>query len=280
YWMYRFRDPLRDRPGPPRFEPGNIGEMGYAKERTPLQASFTSSFSITCQVSMLGFLVVTALFSKRLPPHQREFWEHFFLFQEAFFAITIVLAVLLNVSSAVTMISLFELVTKFPLGYFAAVLSGQALCGIFSSLVQILTLSINSRNPTTSAFIFFGVGSLIILLTTVFYLITKRKSKYFIYRIGQYEGTSRDGTQEKWTVNLFKMKTALQRTKWYLGSIVFVKGSSAMIHPGLAALVVSEDKDSGLGNAWNEIYFVPVITFLCFHSSDFIGREVARKVEK
>ncbi|KAJ8917738.1 hypothetical protein NQ315_005188 [Exocentrus adspersus] len=85
YWMFKFRDPFRPPPPGPPFpptpqnpsfyndyqsvmNPDGIDNSGPARDRTPLQASFTSSFFITCQVSMLGFLVVTALFSKKLPP--------------------------------------------------------------------------------------------------------------------------------------------------------------------------------------------------------------------
>ncbi|KAJ8948581.1 hypothetical protein NQ318_007585 [Aromia moschata] len=242
-----------------------LREEGLAHDRTPLQANFTSSFFIICQISMLGFLIVTAIFSKRLPPPQKRIigalystlvlflinaafiWMNTDSFQVQFFGITMVLAVLLNVSSAVTMVSLFELVTKFPLDYYAAILSGQALCGIISSSLQILTLTINS-NPMFTASIYFGVGSLLIFFTSIFYLVTKKKSKYFIYRIGQYEGN--EVASNKWSINISKMKSALQRTKWFMGSLVFIQGSTAMIHPGLAALVVSEGKDQG-GGEWS-----------------------------
>ncbi|KAJ8985295.1 hypothetical protein NQ317_007082 [Molorchus minor] len=332
--MFKFRDPSQDNPYPPnpRPDPGPfpdpipnqnpdpqlgpdaifaLRETGYAIDRTPLQVNFMSSFFITSQVSMLGFLIVMVLFSKRFPPPPKRILGGLFsmlvLFlinmafirintdtceysivlkmyrvlifrvQVEFFGITMVLVVLLSVSSAVTMVSLFELVTKFPLDYYAAILSGQALCGIISSSVRILTLSMNSYS-LINATIFFGVGTILILFTSVFYLITKKKSKYFVYRVGQYEGN--DVVKDKWAINFGKMKTALYRTKWIMGSMVFVQGSTAMIHPGFAALVVSEDKDSGLGGEWNETYFVPVITFFCFNLADFIGREAARKIKQ
>ncbi|KAJ8917737.1 hypothetical protein NQ315_005187 [Exocentrus adspersus] len=190
-----------------------------------------------------------------------------------------VLAVLLNVCSAVTMISLFELVTKFPLGYYGTILSGQAICGIFSAIVQICILSM--RVPSLfSGLIYFSVGSIIIFSTTIFYLITKKKSKYFIYRISQYEGSSTNPVESRCFLDTTKLKAALQRTKWFLGAMVFVQGSTAMVHPGLTALIVSVDRDSGLGDEWNEVYFVPVITFLGFNLFDFLGREMARKIKR
>lgn len=85
YWMFKFRDPQRSPsdPNPPSPVAPRTNDYfaslddaadnsGPARERTPLQASFASSYFITCQVSMLGFLVVTALFRKRLPPPSKR----------------------------------------------------------------------------------------------------------------------------------------------------------------------------------------------------------------
>ncbi|XP_018565559.1 equilibrative nucleoside transporter 1 [Anoplophora glabripennis] len=313
YWMFKFRDPSRggpvqpDRPTPPPIPPDDFEDFaflvdgaedsGRARDRTQLQASFTSSFSITYQVSLLGFLVVTALFRKKLPPPSKRIKAALFSmlvlflihtaftkintdsFQEAFFAIAMILAVLLNLSSAIIMVSLFELVINFPIGYYGTILSGQAICGVVSAIVQICVQSIR-LHYLTSALIYFMVGSVIILATTIFYLITKQKSKYFIYRIGQYEDTTQHPVDKKFSFNMDKLKGALQSTKWFLGAMVFVQGSTAMVHPGLAALIVSVERDSGGGDQWNEIYFVPVVTFLGFHACDLIGREVARKIQR
>lgn len=314
YWMFKFRDPSRDptepgRPTPPPEipPPDDFDDFAFrmevaddsipAKERTQLQASFTSSFYITYQVSLLGFLVVTALFRKKLPPPSKRIKGALFSmlvlflihtaftkintdsFQELFFAVTMILAVLLNVSSAIIMVSLFELVLNFPIGYYGTILSGQAICGVVCSLLQICVLSMRT-DYLTSGLIFFGVGSIIILSTTIFYLITKRKSKYFIYRIGQYEGTTQEPVQSKCSVNMEKLRSALQRTKWFLGAMVFVQGSTAMVHPGLTVLIVSMERDSGGGDQWNEIFFGPVVTFLGFNACDIIGREAARKIQR
>lgn len=61
------------------------------------------------------------------------------------------------VCSAVILVSLFEMVRKFPAQYYSAILTGQALCGVVSALIQILTISVTDV-PIYGGFIFFGIG--------------------------------------------------------------------------------------------------------------------------
>ncbi|XP_044271775.1 equilibrative nucleoside transporter 3-like [Tribolium madens] len=270
YWMYKFRDP--------DFH-GNYTEQN----RTGMQAEFVADYSIVSNVSNVCFLVVTIIFLKRLSLVKRimgalcgalvmfaitcvfvqvdtDEW------QRGFFIATLVIGFLLTGFCAVFMVSLFQLVTRFPPVYLAAMLSGHSLCGIFAALVQIFSLSIGASSKT-SGLTYFSIGMFFIFLTLTGFIATLNKSQFFNYHITKEVET----VKPKMTKNLFL--SVLNKVKYYLGSMIIVLGCTIMLHPGLLSLVVSVGK--GNGKKWNDVFFVPVITFLLHFSFDYMGREVA-----
>lgn len=62
-----------------------------------------------------------------------------------------------SVCSAVILVSLFEMVRKFPSEYFSALLTGQALCGVISAVAQIITITL-TEHPVQGGYIFFSIG--------------------------------------------------------------------------------------------------------------------------
>lgn len=65
-------------------------------------------------------------------------------------------------------------------------------------------------------------------------------------------------------------KRILKRIWPYGLSIFLVFVISMAVYPAVTVLVESQDK--GRGYAWNDIYFVPVVTYLTFSCGDYIGR--------
>lgn len=61
--------------------------------------------------------------------------------------------------SAILSGSIFGILGKFSPGYITAVVSGQALGGIFTSLVQILSLALG-ESSTHAAFVYFMIGKI------------------------------------------------------------------------------------------------------------------------
>nr|XP_015839251.1 PREDICTED: equilibrative nucleoside transporter 2-like [Tribolium castaneum] len=106
-----------------------------------------------------------------------------------------------------------------------------------------------------------------IFLTLVGFIITLTKSLFFQYHLTKEVET----VKPKVTKDLFL--SVLNKLKYYLSSMIIVLGCTIMLHPGLLSLVVSVDK--GNGKRWNDVFFVPVITFLLHFSFDYIGREIA-----
>lgn len=135
--------------------------------------------------------------------------------------------------------SLYEVITKFPIQYYVAISSGSAITGSISALIQIIARSFR-LNPSYGGAIYFSVGTIIILITMVAYWHIEKNSKYFIYRIGS-NNTQSDYKLSKNTSRSV-VKRVLGKMKWYYTSLVILSGSSALVFPGFLALVVSTRK--------------------------------------
>lgn len=154
---------------------------------------------------------------------------------------------LISVSSALIIVSLYELVVRFPISYYAAINSGQVICGILSSIIQIITLSLRVPPPISGA-VYFGVGSMIIIITTIIYWFIHRNSKYFIYRIGQkeivYEPNKRIWPDKKF------FKTAVIKLKWSYATYIIVSGTTALLFPGFCVLITAVQKNNDNAGDW------------------------------
>lgn len=140
------------------------------------------------------------------------------------------------------MVSVFEIVAKFPPKYLAAILSGQAICGIFAALVQIFSLGIGASSQI-SGLVYFLIGLLFVFLTLGLFVGSLYKSRYFQHHLSKQ---SEDQIPKVTKSEIFEV---LNNIKYYLIAMLFVTGSTAMVYPGLAALTVSMQK--GNGNKWN-----------------------------
>lgn len=294
YWLFKFRyvgirSPVTDPdifPGPPT-------------ERNTLQASFVATYYIITQLSLIVFIVLTAAYSKKLPPPEKRITAAllcslvFYIvnlifvnivtdtFQIAFFLIVMCIACFLGICGAVIIVSLFEMVSNFPSEYYSAILTAQALCGVISAIIQIITISLSSDSPMLGGFIFFGIGTAMVCVTLSIYTYSKKNSQYFIYHVGNdpMEHTvqpSRRFLVRMWT----KAKHPLKNTRIYMISLVIVSGTTAIMYPGVMSLVVAELSDGISDNKWAEFYFVPVVTFLVANLCDLIGRHLATKIKQ
>lgn len=81
--------------------------------------------------------------------------------------------------SAILCGGLFGVVGKFPSTYIAAVVSGQALGGIFAALIEIISLTF-AVSAITSAFIYFMVANITLLFSIIAYVVLS-KSLFFKY---------------------------------------------------------------------------------------------------
>lgn len=149
------------------------------------------------------------------------------------------------------MVSLYELVVRFPIRYYAAITSGQVICGILSSIIQIITLSLRVPPPMAGA-IYFGVGSVMIIGTTISYWFIHRNSKYFIYRIGQKE-IEHTPHKRIWP-NTGHLKTAVIKLKWIYATYIIVSGTTAIMFPGFCVLISAMEKNNDTAGDWESKY--------------------------
>lgn len=75
---------------------------------------------------------------------------------------------------------LFGIAGLFPSEYMTAVVSGQALGGIFTALTFILVLAFGAA-PNATAFIFFSIGIALILVNIICYAIVEKKEFFRYY---------------------------------------------------------------------------------------------------
>lgn len=68
---------------------------------------------------------------------------------------------------------------QFPSEYITAVVSGQALGGVFTAIIEIMTITFAS-DPRASALIFFIIGNSLLVLSLIAYIIMAR-STFFRY---------------------------------------------------------------------------------------------------
>ncbi|KAL1492097.1 hypothetical protein ABEB36_012589 [Hypothenemus hampei] len=292
YWMHKFRF-MGERPNNPDDPIG----PGPPKERNLLQTIFPSSYYIVSQTSLIVFVILTARFSKRLPPPDKRIdaalWCTlvFYIvnlifcklttdtFQIAFFWIVMLIACCLGACGAVILVSLFQMVRKVPAEYYNAILTGQALCGVISALIQILTISLTEA-PADGGLIFFGIGTLLVIITIVVYWYSKKNSQYFIYSVGNEIVNVQTTTFEhrKFLPRIWmKIKSTTKKTKMCVISLLTVVGTTAIVYPGYMSLVVAQESTGKTMDPWNEMYFVPVITFLLASLCDLFGRVLAAK---
>lgn len=131
-------------------------------------------------------------------------------------------------------------------------ISGQALGGIFTALVQIISLA-TGESSVHSAFLYFMVGNLLLILTLVSYIVLS-KTVFFKYHLEEKQdgvSTSIQADPER-TPDISYM--AIFDKIWLYGVsewLVFVITLS--VYPGVTVLIESQNK--GTANKWSGKYY-------------------------
>lgn len=268
---------------------------------TPIQATFTSDLSFSAAVPNTLFLIINAFWGHKLSLPVRMIGSMivilvFFMantalvrvntdqWQDEFFDITIGSVVIMNIATAILSGGLFGIAGLFPTEYMTAVVSGQALGGIFSALAEIVTLTF-ATEPTTSAFIFFMIGNVVLFLCLLIYIMLSRTKFFKYYTVERFLKvqpeqrtlTSRPGgattaaTIEPSFRNVVNKIWLYGFTEWLVFAVTL------SVYPAVTVLVNSELH--GNGHPWNDVYFIPVTNYLIFNSGDYLGRILAGMIE-
>lgn len=88
-----------------------------------------------------------------------------------------------NIFSAILSGGLFGIAGMFSSEYISAVMSGQALGGVFTALAEVVSITFTTA-ATVSAFIYFLVGTVMLVLSLVLYLAVS-KTLFFKFHVNQ-----------------------------------------------------------------------------------------------
>ncbi|KAL6268741.1 hypothetical protein P5V15_001867 [Pogonomyrmex californicus] len=285
YWMYKFREIHNNST--------NLTHT-YAElleQKTDLQASFTSYLSVASALPNTLFLIINAFISKRISLTVRMVGSQctilllFILttifvemdtdkWQNTFLIITLTTVAFVNAASAIFGGSLMGIVGKFSPKYITAMSGGQALGGIFTALAEICSLWIGA-SPILSGLVYFIIGNIMLLLSLIAYILLERTSFFKHHMIEKVS----DRLESDYSINAevsFAASPSVPYVRivkriWHYGvSIFLVFFISLTVYPAVTVLVESQYK--GKGYAWNDIYFVPVVTYLIFSMGDYAGR--------
>ncbi|XP_076239830.1 equilibrative nucleoside transporter 1 [Calliopsis andreniformis] len=286
YWMFKFREVPEN-----LTNSFNYTHTENLEKRTDLQASFTSYLSIASALPNTFFLVVNAFISKRVPLRTRMVGSQctiLLLFilttvfvkintdkcQYTFLVITLTTVALVNAASAIFGGSLMGIVGRFSPKYITAMSSGQALGGIFTAITEICSLWIGT-SPVVSGLVYFIIGDIILLLSLIAYIVLE-KAAFFKHHMLEKSSNQIEINFSITSEVTFPQGTTVSYTRivkriWHYGISVFlVFFISLSVYPAVTVLVESQYK--GKGYAWNDIYFVPVVTYLIFSIGDYVGR--------
>uniref|UniRef100_A0A6B2E9I1 Putative equilibrative nucleoside transporter n=1 Tax=Phlebotomus kandelakii TaxID=1109342 RepID=A0A6B2E9I1_9DIPT len=276
YWMFKFRNVT-----------GNDSDV-----LTPIQRSFTSDLSVSSAVPNTVFLVLNAFLSHRIPLKLRMLGSMgviFVLFifttafvevdtdtwQRAFFAITITTVVVMNIAAAILSGGLFGIAGLFPSEYMTAVVSGQALGGIFAALCEVISLTFGA-SPNTTALVYFSVAIVVMIVSLAAYFLMSRTIFFKFYTTARPPAPTHRLQDEARLLGEAPQPDfrLILRKIWLYGfSEWFVFVVTLSVYPAVTVLVNSENK--GNGHLWNDVFFTTVVNYLVFNSGDYLGRIIA-----
>ncbi|KAJ9581148.1 hypothetical protein L9F63_023675 [Diploptera punctata] len=287
YWMYKFRNAS-----------SNSTEDDIKK--TSLQAGFTaylsdaswvansifalthgkSAHQISLQIRMIGSLTCILLLFGLTTAFVKINTDQW---QGAFFSITLVTVVLLNIASAILQGGLFGIVGKFSSRYITAVVGGQALGGIVAALAEILSLFVGASS-TISAFVYFMVANGMLVLSLAAYWILSSSVFFRFHMLDKVEVSNMQyepaviQASETTSVRQISYKNILTKIWPYGFSVWMTFLVTLAMYPAVTVLINSQEK--GNGNRWNDVYFVPVIGYLIFSTCDYMGRIFAGLLQR
>lgn len=276
YWMFKFR---------------NITDTDYnasephTNQRTPMQTFFESYLAIAANVPMLFSMLINSLYGQRFSQKKRLYVSLSVMLiiftlttifvklntdqmQTSFFALTMLLVVIISFFSATFQAAIFGIVANFPNNCMHAMVTGQAAAGLLAVSIQIFSM-LNNTGPIMSGLWYFLASTIFLAFAIICYwLMDNDYSRYYLLRI-----PDEDELSTSISVNLLESKWELLEAFedcWQMAaSVVLAFWASLAVFPGVCVLVVPEYPNSDI---FTGRFFVPLTTFLLFNLGDLIGR--------
>lgn len=139
-----------------------------------------------------------------------------------------------------------SLFSKFPTEYTKSQMYGAGAAGIFSSILQIISLVLSGGSATTGALIYFSSGTAVIFVTLVLTYLTKYSEHY-----GYYMADSETDTKK----TVYTLKETWETAKKIWSCVLICSMALSLLpvgHANITSLIVSEYYDNG--SEWNSEY--------------------------
>lgn len=140
----------------------------------------TLSFRISLKLRMVGSIVVILILFIVTTAFVKIDTDNY---QDIFFEFTLTTVFVVNIFSAILSGGLFGIAGMFSSEYISAVMSGQALGGVFTALAEVASITYTTA-ATVSAFVYFLFGTLWLVLSLVLYLMVS-KTLFFKFHVNQ-----------------------------------------------------------------------------------------------
>ena len=156
---------------------------------------------------------------------------------------------------------LFGIAGLFPSEYMTAVVSGQALGGIFTALTFLIVLTFGAA-PNVTAFIYFIIGSILVLFSIICYAIMERRSFFKYYVEGGdkfkivYDNPTHSRTVDRGVPLEPNVREVFSKIYVHAVSVCILYTTTLSVYPSVTILMQSEDY--GHGKAWNGKFIVEI----------------------
>lgn len=201
-----------------------------------------------------------------------------------FFGLTVASCVVLNTAVGVFQGTIFGVAGIVGQRYIQAVMSGQALAGIFAAVADLTTklANPNKKTPVTSALIYFTIACVFIIITAISCSILFKlpRIQFYFRRVNRHAERNIAARQ---TANHTKdvekipyiliFKAILDKAV----SVIIVFGVTLCCFPAIIAQIDSTNK--GSGSIWDNELFPTLVCFLIFNIGDWCGRIIAGIVQ-
>lgn len=154
---------------------------------------------------------------------------------------------------------LFGIAGLFPSEYMTAVVSGQALGGIFTALTFILVLAFGAA-PNATAFIFFSIGIALILVNIICYAIVEKKEFFRYYVEGGdrfkvvYDDPTHSRTIDRGVPLEPQIREVFGKIFVHAVTILLLYATTLSVYPSVTILMTSQNY--GEGRAWNGMCYI------------------------
>ncbi|CAI4231839.1 unnamed protein product [Auanema sp. JU1783] len=218
--------------------------------------------------ALVGVIIVFVIFSQPGPNGENMQW---------FYIVTLVIIMLMNLANGIYQSSVYGICADFPDNYINALIIGNNLCGIFTSLMSIATTLISPDDIELNALLYFAISLGILVCCLI--------SLYILVRIPFYKeymklGEENRKTEDADNLSLAQYWDCLKHCWVQLFNNFFVYFISLTVFPAMMTdtpfyVPPGTNKHSVFPD---NLYFA-INTFLNFNVFAFVGSTIANYIQ-